>query len=186
MRHAKEVKACALEKVANDFLLEISSIRAQVSGRIVLIGYNNKKFDMPLLMEEFSKCSITLRDRFCKMNVVCADLYQLLMFNRNRLLPGHSGDLKMTTVFNVLHKTQHAHKHDSVEDADKLRAIYEKLKGLVDKKTFERCIFSVSQLEEVPGVRQPQMVYRNSVKRQNDESDTSESEGRSAMKKRRT
>ena len=182
MRHAKKVKAYALEKVVNGFLLEISSIRAQVSGRIILIGYNNKMFDMPLLMQEFSKCSIPLSETFCKMNVVCADLYQLLMYNRNRLLPGHRGDLKMTTVFNVLYGTQHAHRHDSVEDAEKLRDIYEKLIGLADRKTFETCIFSVSQLEEVPGIRQPQMVHRNSIKRQSDES---ESEG-SAMKKRHT
>lgn len=185
MRHAKEVKAYPLEKVVNDFLREISSIREQVSGRIVLIGYNCQKFDMPIMIEEFSKCSISLSEKFGKMNVVCADLYQLLLHNRHRLLPRHGGDLKMTTVFNVLYGTQHAHRHDSVEDAEKLRAIYEKFVGLVDEQTFETCIFSVSELEDVPQFRQ-QMVHRNSVKRQNDESNGSDSEGGSSKRKRHT
>ena len=155
MHHGKKVKAYPLEKVINDFLLEISSIRAQVSGRIVLIGYYCQKFDMPLLMEEVHKCGISLGEKFDEMNVVCADLYQLFFHNRCTLLPRHGGNLKMTTVFNVLCGTQHAHRHDAVEDAEKLRAIYGKLVGLVDEQTFERCIFSVSQLEEGPRFGQP-------------------------------
>ena len=185
MRNGNQVKAYALEKVVDDFLLEISSLRAQVSGRIVLTGYNNKNFDIPLLTKECSKIGISLSERFADMDIVCADLYQLLFHNRYTLLPLHDGDLKMTTVYNVLCRAQQAHRHDAIEDAEKLRAIHGKLVGPGFAQTFKTCIFSVFQS---PVARQPQLPWRRSVKRQNFEDDIGELQGAqgSSCKKRRT
>ena len=71
-----------------------------------------------IYIQSFLNVVISLRETFCKMNIICADLYQLVIRNRYRLLTHHSGDLKMTTVFNVLYGTQRTHSHDSVEDSE--------------------------------------------------------------------
>ena len=177
MRHSKEVKTHALDKVMDDFLLEISSIRAQVSGRIVLTGYYCQEYDIPLLMTEMTRCDVSM-DKLSNMDVVCVDVFNLVRNNRNTLLPRHGGNIKMTTVYNVLCGANNSHMHDAVEDADKLRAIYSKISDLVDKQTFEECVFSFhdvpiwNQVDSCGSLQQP----RGTTKRQNTEGGATQEE----------
>ena len=170
MHHSKEVKAHSLHKVINDLITEISAIRAQVRGRIVLAGYYNQKYDIPLLVSEMKRCDVSTM-KLINMNVVCADLYQLVYNNQCTLMPQHGGNFKMTTVYNVLCCDNKPHKHDSVKDAEKLRAIYSKISGKIERQTFETCVFSFpceSQvvLQVVGGVQQQPRAH-GGVKRQN-------------------
>lgn len=163
-RDDKVVKTYSLEKVTKDFQLEVLSIRDQVQGRIVLIGYCCHTFDIPLLKKEMLRCGLTC-EIFCEKNVVYADLYQLLCDNKATLLPGHDGDLKMTTVYNVLCGTQNVHMHDAVEDAEKLRAIYAKIAAFIPKSVFEKYVFEFSEVTKVPRPAMSQQRRRDSVKR---------------------
>lgn len=177
MRNTKEVKTYSLDKVVSDFLIEISSIRAQVSGRIVLAGYNCQDFDIPMLVSEMSKCDISM-EKLSNMNVVCADLYKLVRHNRYTLLPNHHGNLKMTTVYNVLCGAQNPHMHDALEDAEKLRAIYNEIEGLIDNQIFERYVFpfssvSVGSQAGIRNLESTQQPYCAAVKRLITGSDTS-------------
>ena len=141
MRHSKQVKAYSLDKVIDELIAEISAIRAQVHRRIVLAGFYNQKYDIPLLVSEMKRCDVSTQ-KLINMNVVCADLYQLVYNNQYTLMPQHGGNLKMTTVYNVLCCDNKPHKHDSVEDAEKLRAIYSKISEKIERRTFETCVFS--------------------------------------------
>ena len=142
MHNSKEVKAYSLNKVIDDLITEISAIRAQVSGRIILAGYYNQKYDIPLLVSELKRCDVSTQ-KLINMDIVCADLYHLVCSNRATLMPKHGGDLKMTTVYNILCCDNQAHKHNAVEDANKLRAIYCNLSGKIEKHVFEASVFSL-------------------------------------------
>ena len=143
MRNGEVVKTYPLQKILKEFQNTISSFRAQVSGRIVLVGYYCHAFDIRLLMQEMKRCQFS-GEIFSENNVVFADLYELVRFKRYDLFR-FCKDLKMTTVYNAVCKAQELHNHDAIEDAKKLGAIYTHIKGLVDKQTFQRFIFSVNE-----------------------------------------
>ena len=172
MRHSKEVKSYSLDKVIDDLLTEISAIRAQVSGRIVLAGYYSQEYDIPLLINEMKRCDVSTQ-KLVNMNVVCADLYQLIHDNLFTLMPMYGGDLKMTTVYNILCCDNKPHKHDSVEDAEKLRAIYSKISGKIERQMFEMCVFSFPCESRVviQAVGSIQQQPNGGIKRQNTEGD---------------
>jgi DNA polymerase III epsilon subunit-like protein len=148
LRHSKVVKSYPLDKVIDDLITEISAIRAQVSGRIVLAGYFNQKYDIPLLVSEMKRCDVSTQ-KLINMNVVCTDVYQVVRNNQMTLMPWHLDDLKMTTVYNVLCGDNKPHKHDALEDADKLRAIYGQICGIMETQTFETSVFSFPAEDEV-------------------------------------
>ena len=149
MRHGKVMKTSPLSDVMEDFLEEMKSIRAQVNGRIVLIGYNSKAYDMEVMKEEFLRCGVSA-DKISTMNVVCADLLQLIRKNCGHIFPGYYGDLRMTSVYNMLCRDQKKYSHDALEDAEKLRAIYRAIISLVDKQAFERHIFPFPAVAPLP------------------------------------
>ena len=173
MRHAKEVKIHSLDKVMNDLMKEISAIRAQVSGRIVLAGYNCENYDIPVLRRELTRCNVSAQ-MLTDMNIVCADVYQLIRSNRSSLLPNHCGNLKMTTVYNVLYGANNPHMHDAMEDAEKLRAIYCQINSILDRQMFERCVFSFSSdqviIQAIGNVQQQPCgaIKRQSIKSEDD------------------
>lgn len=166
MRNLKEVKAYSLDKVIDDLITEISAIRAQVAGRIILVGYYNHKYDIPLLVSEMKRCEVSTQ-KLVNMNVVAADLYQVVYSNQATLMPMHCGDFKMTTVYNVLCGDKKSHKHDAVEDARKLRAIYSKVQGKIKRQTFETSVFSFPTEDnaDIPAMGGTQQRPRGAVKR---------------------
>ena len=179
MRHSKVMKTSPLCDVMYNFLDELSAIRAQVPGRIVLIGYNSKEYDMEVMRREMLRCGLS-SEKISTMNIVCADLLQFVRNNRQSLLPFHAGDLKMTTVYNQLCRAHSKYKHDALEDAEKLRAIYCTIIDRVPKKKFEDCIFpfpvvaAIAKSDTViqgQGACEPQQP-RRSIKRENVEGHT--------------
>ena len=167
MRDLKVVKAYSLDKVLDDLITEISAIRAQVSGRIVLAGYYNQLYDIPVLVNEMKRCDISTQ-KLIKMNVVCADLHQVVRKNKATLMPRHRGNFKMTSVYNVLCGDNKPHKHDALEDADKLRAIYSQICGKIERQTFETYVFSFPAEEDevgIPATRSMQQQPRGTIKR---------------------
>ena len=189
MQHDKEVKIHSPDKVMNDLMKEISSIRSQVSGRIVLAGYCCQDYDIPVLRREMTKCNVSAQKlSMTDMNIVCADLYQLIRSNRSTLLPNHRGNLKMTTVYNVLCGANNPHTHDAVEDAEKLRVIYSKIRSKVDRQKFESCVFSFPcDGDDQVATESVQQQPCGALKRQNikSEADTAHQELAIAAKKPR-
>lgn len=179
MRHSKVMKTSPLCDAMYNFLDELSAIRAQVAGRIVLIGYNSKEYDMEVMRREMLRCGVS-SEKISTMNIVCADILRLVRNNRQNLLPFHAGDLKMTTVYNQLCHAHSKYKHDALEDAEKLRAIYCTIIDRVPMEKFEDCIFpfpvvtavaksdTVIQGQDTCELQQP----RRSIKRENVEGHT--------------
>ena len=187
MRNSKVVKAYSLDKVLDDLITEISAIRAQVSGRIVLAGYCNQTYDIPVLVSEMKRCDVSTQ-KLINMNVVCADLYQVVYNNQKTLIPWHFGDLKMTSVYNVLCRDNKPHKHDALEDADKLRAIYGQICGKIERQTFETYVFSFPAEDEVciPATRSVQQQPRGTVKRRSIKGDHEEEQATNSKRPCRT
>ena len=170
------MKTSPLSDVMEEFLEAISSIRSQVDGRIVLIGYNNAKYDMEVMKTELLRCGVST-EKISSMNVVCADLFQFVRKNWKLLFPVYPGNLKMTTVYNELCGDQKKYQHDALEDAEKLRKIYHAISGRVDKRTFETCIFPFPVVEALPlaevprpGKSEPQQGPRRIKRKSTDES----------------
>ena len=132
MRHGKEVKTVGLNQAIHDLLVEIEAQCEQASpgGRIVLIGYNSKKYDMPVLEDEIRECGLSTDREPLNSKVICADLYDLIRTNRDQIFPSDNWpkNFRMTTVYNELCGKRELHVHNAVEDARKLAAIYDKVK----------------------------------------------------------
>jgi hypothetical protein len=168
MRHSKVVKAYPLDKVLDDLIIGIKAIREQlqVSGRIILAGWYNQDYDIPVLVSEMKRCAVSTQ-KLINMNVVCADLYQVVRNNQMTLMPRHGGNFKMTTVYNVLCGDNKPHQHDALEDADKLRAIYSKICGKIKRQTFETSVFSLDEVDiPATGSMQQRPHGTRAVKRQ--------------------
>lgn len=148
MRRGKKIKTYALETVMNEFIEELASIRAQVCGRIVLLGYNSEAFDIKVLMKEMARCGLSgkLTRMSASMNIVCADLFKLLSNNHSKVFRYRPYNFRMTTIYNELSGTSECHMHDALEDVYKLRCIYSAIVDLVEKKTFEKYFFSFSSV----------------------------------------
>jgi len=128
LRYGKKVKTVPLKQAIRNLLEEIKAQREQAppGGRILLMGYYSKLYDIPVLENEMQECGLSTEQ--LNSMVTCADLYCLIRSKRRQIIPNHEGDLKMTTIYNELCGRQDLHMHNAVEDSQKLVAIYSKVK----------------------------------------------------------
>ena len=104
-------------------------------------------------------------------------MVQVVRNNQVTLMPWHCGNFKMTTVYNVLCGDNKPHKHDALEDTDKLRAIYSQIRGKIKRQTFETSVFSFPAEEDevcIPATRSMQQQPHGTVKRRSIEGDHEE------------
>ena len=139
-RNGKKVKTVPLEQAIHNLLEVIKAQREQApsGGRILLMGYNSKEYDIPVLENQMRECGLSTEPQWSM--VICADLYLLIrsLVKSHQILPNHQGDLKMTTIFNELCGRQERHMHNAVQDAQKLIAIYDKVKEFdIEPFTFQ-------------------------------------------------
>ena len=127
LRNGKKVKTVPLKRAIKTLLkvIKAQGEQAPPGGRILLMGYNSKKYDIPVLENEMRECGLSTEPL---NSVICADLYLLIRSKSHQILPNHRGDLKMTTIFNELCGRQERHMHNAVEDVQKLVAIYDEVK----------------------------------------------------------
>jgi len=127
LRNGKKVKTVPLKRAIKTLLkvIKAQGEQAPPGGRILLMGYNSKMYDIPVLENEMRECGLSTEPL---NSVICADLYLLIRSKSHQILPNHRGDLKMTTIFNELCGRQERHMHNAVEDVQKLVAIYDEVK----------------------------------------------------------